>query len=563
MSFPATDDQLAKLLNRGNQLASKGQYRRALESYDKILAKAPTHLAALTNRGNCLLLLGRHELAVACYDKVLAANPNDLRARSNRGNALKQLGRFEQAIADYDRVLAAAPNYSDALVNRGWGYMDIGRPKDAIRDLRQALALVPNDTDVHTSLIFTLNFDADATVEMLQAERARWAAPFRALSNGVTHGNDPAPERKLRIGYVSSHFRHQAATYSFGGVIVHHDPAQFEVVCYSDTRKEDDLTTLLRKKAHKWHATSELSDEQLAELVRRDGIDILVDLVGHMEGHRLRAFARKPAPIQVSAWGEPTGTGLQAMDFLFADPVIIPQGERRLLTETVADLPSFIGFWSPDPLPEPSPLPAAARGYVTFGSFNRFTKIMAPVLQRWAAILRAVPNSRLVLKGDRPLAPELQRAAMLKTLSAEGIAAERVTFLDQLGRSAHFAAYHDIDIALDPFPHGGGMTTLDALWMGVPVITAPGRIISSRLATATLSAMGLDDFIAADGEGYVQLAVNHAGDLASLAQLRATLRGRLAATEFGDPVRYTRAVEQHYRAMWRKWCVRRGAQSGH
>ena len=556
MSFPAADDQLVKLLNRGNQLAAKGQYRRALESYDKILAKAPAHLAALTNRGNCLLLLGRHELAVACYDKVLAANANDLRARSNRGNALKQLGRFEQAIADYDRVLAVAPNYSDALVNRGWGYMDIGRPKEAIRDLRQALALVPNDTDVHTSLIFTLNFDSDATVEMLQAERMRWAAPFRALSNGVSHGNDPSPERRLRVGYVSSHFRHQAATYSFGGVIAHHDPGQFEVVCYSDTRKEDDLTALLRKTASKWHATAELSDEQLADLVRKDGIDILLDLVGHMEGHRLRAFARKPAPVQVSAWGEPTGTGLHAMDYLFADPVIIPQAERRLLTEEVADLPSFIGFWSPDPLPEPSALPAATRGYVTFGSFNRFTKIMAPVLQRWAAILRAVPNSRLVLKGDRPLAPELQRAAMLTVLQAEGIAAERVTFLDQLGRAAHFAAYHDIDIALDPFPHGGGMTTLDALWMGVPVITAPGRIISSRLAAATLAALGLDDFIAADGEGYIQLAVKHASDLASLVELRSTLRSRVANTDFGDPARYTRAVEQHYRAMWHRWCDR-------
>jgi protein O-GlcNAc transferase len=207
-------------------------------------------------------------------------------------------------------------------------------------------------------------------------------------------------------------------------------------------------------------------------------------------------------------------------------------------------------------LPEPSALPAATRGYVTFGSFNRFTKIMAPVLQRWAAILRAVPNSRLVLKGDRPLAPELQRAAMLTVLQAEGIAAERVTFLDQLGRAAHFAAYHDIDIALDPFPHGGGMTTLDALWMGVPVITAPGRIISSRLAAATLAALGLDDFIAADGEGYIQLAVKHASDLASLVELRSTLRSRVANTDFGDPARYTRAVEQHYRAMWHRWCDR-------
>jgi predicted O-linked N-acetylglucosamine transferase (SPINDLY family) len=200
------------------------------------------------------------------------------------------------------------------------------------------------------------------------------------------------------------------------------------------------------------------------------------------------------------------------------------------------------------------------RGYVTFGSFNRFSKIIDPVLRRWAAILRAVPNSRLVLKGDRPLAPEHQRAAMLAVLSAEGIAPDRVSFLDQLGRAAHFAAYHDIDIALDPFPHGGGMTTLDALWMGVPVITAPGRIISSRVAAATLSAMGLTDFIATDGESYIQLAVRQASNLASLAQLRSTLRSRVADTDFGDPIRYTRAVEQHYQAMWQRWCERQRAR---
>jgi protein O-GlcNAc transferase len=555
MTFPVhgSHDRLARLFNRGNQLASKGQYHKAIKCYDEVLSIAPTHYDSINNRGNCFARLGRHQQALACYDKVLEGRPNDIRARCNRGNALKQLGRIEEAIADYDQVLAAAPGYADALINRGWGQMDIGRPKEAIHDLRRALALLPNDTEVHTSLIFALNFDIDATAELLQAERARWAARFAGLAS-LEHANEPSPDRKLRIGYVSRYFRHQAATYSFGGVIVHHDPAQFEVVCYSDTPEDDSLTSKLRAKTARWRSTVGLSDQQLADLVRKDGVDILVDLVGHMQGHRLHVFARKPAPVQVTAWGEPTGTGLKAIDYLFADPVVVPKSERALLVEEVADLPNFIGFWSPDPLPDPNPLPALTRGYVTFGSFNRFSKVMEPVLHRWAAILRAVPNSRLVLKGDRPLAPEHQRTVILDALSKEGIACERVTFLDQLGRAAHFAAYHDIDIALDPFPHGGGMTTLDALWMGVPVVTAPGRTIYSRLATATQTALGLTEFIAADDEGYVQLAIAKANDLASLAQLRSTLRSRVAGTQFGDPVQYTRAVERHYRLMWQRWC---------
>jgi protein O-GlcNAc transferase len=552
MSFRSSEDRTAKHFSRGTMLASKGQYREALKYFDKVLSIAPRHLDAINNRGNCLALLSRYEQAIASFDQLLAVRPDDIRARSNRASALKSVGRLEEAMVDYDIVLGAAPNYIDALFNRGNAYIDIGRPKEAIRDLRRALELSPNNTDIHSSLIFALNFDTDATTETLQAERTKWA-PHLRLSGIPKHSNEPSPDRKLRVGYVSSHFRHQAATYAFGGVIVHHDPEQFEIVCYSDTAEEDDLTPHLRNSAQKWHRTIHFSDDQLAELVRTDRIDILVDLVGHMKGNRLRVFARKPAPVQVTAWGEPTGTGLRAIDYLFADPVVIPKSERALLAEQVADLPNFIGYWSPDPLPDPGPVPAIERGYVTFGSFNRLAKITDPVLRRWSAILRAVPNSRLVLK-DRPLAPKHQWSVITKVLAEEGIAADRVALLDHVGRTAHFAAYRDIDLALDPFPHGGGMTTLDALWMGVPVVTAPGRIISSRIAAATLTAAGLTDFIAADHKHYIELATNKANDLSSLAHLRSTLRLRLASTNFGDPVRYARAVEHQYRSIWHKWC---------
>ncbi len=555
MSFPpqATHDRIAALFARGNALAVKGELRDALKSYDKILAIAPGILEVINNRGICLSQLGRYGEAIASYDKVLAAQPDDARARANRATALKLCGRLEEAMADYDRVLAAAPDHADAWYNRGNAFADIGRPQDAIRDLRAALALRPYDGDVHTSLIFALNFDPGASAESLQAERARWAAQFARLAPPARHANAPDRERRLRIGYVSSHFRHQAATYSFGGVIAHHDPAQFEVVCFSDTVQEDDLTRALRRKAAKWHRTAAWSDAELDKSIRKAGIDILVDLVGHMKGHRLGVFARRPAPVAVTAWGEPTGTGLRSIDYLFADPILIPHSQRALLAEQVVDLPNFIGFWSPDPLPEPAPVPAVERGTVTFGSFNRLAKVIDPVARLWARILRAVPNSRLVLK-DRPLAPATQLAAIKAVMAAQGVAADRVLLRDQVGRAAHFAAYRDIDIAFDPFPHGGGMTTLDALWMGVPVITVPGNTISSRLAAASLTAAGLGEFIASNHDDYVNIAVRTAGDLAALVKLRATLRSRIASTDFGDPIRYARAVEQHYRAMWQRWC---------
>jgi predicted O-linked N-acetylglucosamine transferase (SPINDLY family) len=559
------------MFNLGNEQAAAGHYADALTCYDKVLAVVPNHADVLNNSGNALLSLARPTQALERFNRVLALTPGNLRALTNRASALKELRRYAEALADYDRVLAANPDDSTALYNSGNALIDVGRPDEAIRNLRRALALrpeaadaavadvrrAPNDPDIHTSLIFALNFDSSSTTADQQAERTRWAKRYEALpAASPSHVNLPDPDRRLRIGYVSPYFRGQSATYCFGGVLTCHDREHFDVVCYSDTQDEDDISERLRASAGTWHRTASLSDHRLAELVRADGIDILVDPVGHMRGHRLALFARKPAPVQVTAWGEPTGTGLRQIDYLFADPVLVPAAERELLAERVFDLPNFLGFWTPDPLPEPGALPARPHGHITFGSFNRLAKVLEPVLRAWAHILRGVPNSRLVLK-DRLLDHATQQAPILSILAAEGIAAERVTLLDQGDRASHFAAYQQIDIALDPFPHGGGMTTLDALWMGVPVITWPGRTISSRLAAATLTALGLAELIAPDLERYVALAIATAADLDALAGLRAGLRPRVANSAIGDPARYARAVEAAYREMWRRWCASR------
>jgi predicted O-linked N-acetylglucosamine transferase (SPINDLY family) len=563
--------------NLGNLLAGEAHFEEALACYDLALTNNPNLLDAHTNRGNTLMQLGRYEDAVAAFTYVLSIRPDDLPALNNRASAFKQVGRYDRALADYDRIYAIDPHHADALYNRGNALIDLGRSQEAIESLRRALGAAQagrrdgarvadrvsddtSDASVHGSLIFALNFDPAATTADQQAERSRWAAQYqRERAPAPPHDNVADPDRRLRIGYVSSHFRHQAATYAFGGVIVEHDREHFEVTCYSDTAVEDDVTARLRARADRWHATMKLSDDRLADLIRSERIDILVDLVGHMRGNRLPVFARKPAPVQLTGWGEPTGTGLTAMDYLLADPVLVPAEERGLLAERVYDLPNFLGYSSPEPLPPPGPLPALANGYVTFGCFNRFAKVLDPVVRSWAAILRAVPKSRLLLK-DRLLDRASQTGPMLAILAAEGIGPERVTFLDQLHRSGHFGAYDAIDMALDPFPHGGGMTTLDALWMGVPVVTWRGSTIPSRLAAASLSAIGLTDFIAPDRVGYVDLAVRKANDLPALAHLRASLRDRVAHSAVGDPALYARAVEAAYREMWRRWCKEASAR---
>jgi len=581
------------LFNRGNLLAELGRYEPALESLDRALAAMPQNSEVLNNRGNVLAKLERHVEAIASFDKALAIRPTYVTALTNRGNAFKQLkryaealasfehalriqpdnvvaayncgnalvesGRLEEALAYFDMALTIEPNHADGLSARAYALFNLRRPGEAVECYRRALTITPDDAVLHTNLIFALNFIADASMADLQIERERWYQSHgeRFATNAI-HGNEPDPDRRLRIGYVSSHFRDQASVYAFGGVILNHDPDRFETVCYSDTLEGDDVTRQLEASVTKWHRTTHLSDDELAQLIRADQIDILVDAVGHMKGHRLLVFARKPAPIQMTAWGEPTGTGIKSMDYLLADPVLIPARDRSVLTERVVDLPNFLGYWRPGQLPEPSQLPAIERGYITFGSFNRFAKILDSVLRLWATVLRAIPDAHLVLK---PVDVS-QRSRVEAIFADEGVAPERLTLLGESQRFDHFVAYQQIDIALDPFPHGGGMTTLDALWMGVPVVTLAGHTISSRLAAASLTALDLADFVAIDKDGYVRLAVAKAADLGELAALRAGLRERIANSAIGDVARYARAVEAAYRGVWQQWCARSGSESG-
>ena len=547
--------------NLGNVLLSQGRAEEAIACFRRATALEPGLAVAHFNLGNALA--ARDALgALQSYRRVLALQPDNVETLNNIAALLRRLGQPSAAAGHLRRALALRPDHAPAHANLAAALIELGETEDAMAHSRRAVELDPGNATVHSDLIFNLNFDVRADTAAQQAERRRWAARHAdALSpQAPPRPRDPDPERRLKVGYVSAHFRAYAATFAFGGVLLNHDPKAVEVFCYSDTRDADDLTGLFRARADHWRETSGMSDEAVAVLVRRDGIDILVDLVGHMGGNRLLVFARKPAPVQITAWGEPTGTGLRTMDYLFADPVLVPPAERPLLAERVIDLPAALGFWTPETLPAPGPLPALTNGHVTFGSFNRRAKVTDTTLACWARVMRDLPDARLVLK-NKAYGDAVESGALRAALESTGIDPGRVTVLGQTARAEHFAAYRDIDIALDPFPHGGGMTTLDALAMGVPVVTRPGNTISSRLAASCLAALGLTNWIADGAETYAALAVAMARDLDALAALRRDLPGRLAASAQGDPMRYARAVELAYREAWRRCCAK--AQASH
>ena len=542
-------------VNLGNALEKRGDLTAAVECFRRAIAIEPNLAAAHFNLGNALLAQN-DAAAIDAYRCAIALQPNLADAHMNLGIVLRRQGQAQAAVACFRRAIELRPDHAAAYDNLAGMLTEIGQLEEAVAANRRALELGPTSAAAHSNLIFNLNFDASLGLAEHQAERRRWAARHAdALAPAMTpRPADCDPERRLRVGYVSAHFRAYAASYAFGGVLTHHDPAQVEIFCYSDTRQEDELTSIFRRAAHHWRDTADLSDSALAERIARDRIDILVDLVGHMGGHRLLVFARKPAPIQITAWGEPTGTGLKTMDYLLADPVLIPPAERPLFAEQIIDLPGALGYWTAEPLPAPGPLPARANGFVTLGSFNRRAKVTPDVLHDWSAILRELPDSRLVLKAKQ-FGDPAEEASLRDEFARADMPVERVTFLGQTGRAEHFAAYRTLDLALDPFPHGGGMTTLDALAMGVPVITRTGRTIPSRLAASCLTALDLKQFIAADVAGYIATAVAAARDLAALERLRAEMPTRLAQSSIGDARRYADAVESAYRAAWWRHCA--------
>lgn len=546
------------LYNLGNAFRELGRYAEALASYDKALAIRPDYPEALSNRGSALHELMRYDEALASYDRALAISPQLSRTHCSRGNLLRETGRLEEALDSYDRAISIEPGYAEALSNRGLALQACGRVAEAIDCYRKALDLKPDYDVAHSNAIFALDLVEGCGAREQQEERRRWFAMHGLRFSGSIrpYENTVGPERKLRIGYVSADFRRHAASYAFGPVIRRHDSAAFEVVCYSGVTLEDEITFGLRKAAELWRTTTGVSDEALAEQIRRDRIDILVDLSAHMGGNRLLVFARKPAPIQVTAWGYPNGTGMATIDYLFSDPVVIPASERGLYAEEVVDLSCFLCYEPPEYLPGVAPLPALSGKPFTFGCICRIEKISERAMRLWGRILAAAPESILLVKGTALEDAELRRD-FKDRLARAGIGEDRVRLIGQSSHLELLKTFDQIDLALDPLPHGGAIGTAEALWMGVPVVAIRGDTFMSRISASILSALDLGEWIALDETDYVNKAVRASGDLEGLARARTQIRPRLASSIFGNAQAYTRSVESAYRAMWRRWCENR------
>ena len=552
-------DFVAAHSNLGGALNDQGRPDEAFDAYRAALALAPDDAAVHNNLGTTLIYQGKADEAEAAFRQALALAPDFADAHNNLGNALRDKSQWQDAVIAYRAALALAPDFAAAHNNLGGALKDQGRLAEAIAAYRASIAHKPDFAAAHSNLVFSMNYDAAATQQTIFAESRAWHESHAAAlgRRAPGHANARDPERRLRVGYVSPDFREHSVAYFLEPLIAAHDRAAFEVFCYAQVARPDQRTERFRGLADTWRSTVGMTDADLATAVREDRIDILVDLAGHTGGNRLLAFARRPAPVQLSWLGYPNTTGTEAIDARLTDAIADPPGPSDALhSETLVRLPNgFLCYAPTADAPAIGAPPARSTGHVTFGSFNALAKITPAVVAAWARILLGVPGSRLVIKSG-PLADAATRARYLEMLAAAGVDAGRVDLRAWIdARSGHLGAYANIDIGLDPFPYNGTTTTCEALWMGVPVVTLAGDRHAGRVGASLLTRIGLAELVADTTDGYVETAVHFAGDLDGLPARRLALRDRMMSSPLCDAAGFARDVEAAYRAMWRRWCA--------
>jgi protein O-GlcNAc transferase len=535
-------------LAQGKQDAAIASLRRALEM-DAGCVKADLNLGvALLNRGDL-------DAAVDQFQQILTHRPEDTAAHINLGVAFLLQGKDDVAEFSFRRALEIAPGDAAlAHANLGGALLAQGMVEAAVSSYRRALDIDPSLATARSNLLFALHFLPDCDRLTQFSEAKLWgelhAAPL--LPSDRPHANLVDPDRRLRVGYVSGDFHRHPVGYFLEAVLRAHDPAAVELFCYSNGNGVDDLTLRLRACVQHWRSVVHVNDAALTELIRRDGIDLLIDLSGHTAGNRLLAFARKPAPVLASWLGYFNTTGIAAMDYVIASGAVCPEGDDRWYVEQVVRLPDdFLCYTPNDAVPVADP-PILRDGIPTFGYFGKVSKISPPVVALWARILQTVPKARLYLK-DSALDKEGVRERYAQIFAGHGLL-DRVELHGRSPYGEYLAAYGRVDVVLDPFPFNGGTTTVEALWMGVPVVSLQGEGFVSRMGLSHLSTAGLPEFVAADADAYVAKAVALVTDPAQLVQLRAGLRERVAQSPLCDGRRFTRALEACYRAMWRTWC---------
>lgn len=580
------------LNNLGNALRRVSQHQEATDAYERALRLVPGYVQARNNYAACLAESGKGAEAVEQYRMTISTMPGFLDAWLNLANLLGQAGRSDEALAVLSEAASRFPQNAFILNNVGVILQDDwrlgesvdaaqaairldpnsalmhsnlahalskqGRLEESFREYEIALGLNPNDAAGHSNVLLAMHYEDRFSPRQVYEAHRQWAARHAEPDADAekSHANVRDPEKRLRVGFVSADFYNHPVGRFMLPVFEAWDRAKFEFVCYSGMNLDSPMTKTLQSSVDLWRGTAGVSDAALAEQIRRDGIDILVDLAGHTAHHRLLTFAKKPAPVQVTFLGYPDTTGLRQIDYRIVDRISDPPGIGDALhSERLVRLDGpFLCYRRPQ-MSIPSRAPADTNGYVTFGSFNNLTKLSARTFQTWANVLDAVPRSRLMIKAQA-LRDEATREVVRTKLRIAGIAVDRVDLVGPTpDPDEYLASYALADIALDAFPYNGTTTTCEALGMGVPVIALAGRTHVSRMGASLLTHANLQSFIAEDEASYVRLAADLAEKASGLTDTRRRVAETMAASALCDEVAVTRSIEAAFREMWQRYCA--------
>ncbi len=543
--------------NIGYVLTELNQIDDAFVNYNRALEINPNYAEVHNNLGNANKSLGQYDEAIENYRQSIAIKPDYAEAHYNLGNVLSDLGQHDQAVASFQQSINLRPDYADAYKNMGNSLLRYGKLNEAEISVRHALEIDPNDAMANSNLLFVLNYHPNlSAVEIYQAYQAYDAQNINPLrSTWQAHKNERNPDRRLRIGYVSPDFRGHACHLFLEPLLSHHDKAQMEVFAYAELDKEDEISNRFKNYVEHWISTKELSDEALTARIRDDSIDILIDLAGHTAGNRLLTFARKPAPVSLSWLGYGYTTGVSAIDYYLTDETSTPMDSDNLFAEQPLRIstPSYV--YRPNPNMGPvNQLPALKNDYITFGSLTRAVRLNQHTIRVWSTLLKAVPNSRLIINSIDFNDPSMQ-AYMKEKFIEHGIASKRL----EIGyQSPPWNVLRCIDIGLDCFPHNSGTTLFETLYMGIPYITLAGRPSVGRLGSSILQGAGHPEWIAESEQDYITKCIELSININLLSEIRNTLREQIEASALRDEKGFALKVEVAYRNIWKIWCKKGG-----
>ncbi len=545
----------------GSLLIAANQKDRGVYFLERAMQLQPDNPMFQKSMGDVRTLQGDYTKACDHYDRVAKSEPKIAKAHKLLADTCLKALQIQRGANAYTNGIQQVPDDPDLRVEQARFLLVTGSADDSVATLKEGLEIVGENRRIRGQLSTSMNYSTRATPqEVCQAHKNFGQMLYQESKNPPLEiTNDPDPDRRLKIAYISPDMREHSVAYFFEPLVEHHNRDQVEVFCYANFfggRKKDHVSARLMEAADQWRDITDLSADRVASQLQADQIDIAVDLAGLTYGHSLRALCPRPCPIQINYLGYPNTTGIPVIDYRIVDHHTDPAPDAdALVVEKLARMDDcFLCYRPPDGIPDPAPSPCTSNSFITFGSFNMLSKLSPETAQAWATILTNIPNSKLLLKNHFFRFEELQDR-FRNLFESLGVAGDRILFKANVPTTfEHMELYSQVDIALDPFPYNGTTTTCEALWMGVPVVTLTGKMHAGRVGTSLLNTTGLNDNITPDIQSYIDRACTLANNQELLSEQRMSLRNQLISSPLCDEPGFCQKLESLYRTMWQDWC---------